>query len=377
MLTVITFIIVLGILVLFHEFGHYIAARIFKVKAEEFGFGYPPRIFGFVKDDNGQWKKVGRKEDAGKYKNTVWSLNWFPIGGFVKIKGEDENQLVEPDSLGSKKIWQKIVILFAGVFMNVVLCVLIFAIGFNFGMPSAINEQVISQAKSITHQQVQVVVVQENSPAQSAGIQIGDVLNKVDEQKIKSIDVLQSYINQQANQEVNLTISRLDKQINLQVTPQVSKELDNRAVIGVGLAETGLVSYPWYQSIWKAILTTYQLLIAMLTILFEIIKSLFTADRIPTQIGGPVAIAQITGQYARMGIIYLMQFTALLSLNLAILNILPIPALDGGRILFFIVEKFRGKPIRQHTEAAIHNIGFLLLMLLVLYITVKDVLRLF
>ena len=377
MLTIITFLIVLGILVLFHEFGHFITARIFKVKAEEFGFGYPPRMIGIVKDDNGKWKKVGAKEDASKFKNIVLSLNWLPLGGFVKIKGENEMQVKDADSFGSKKIWQRIIMLFSGVFMNVVLCILIFTIGFNIGVPTAIDEEVMAEARSIKNKKIQIIAVSKDSPAELSGVKLGDEVIKFNTKEIESIEQLQTFVNDNKNKKVSLTVSRLGEEIELQITPQVSEELDGRVAMGVGLTETGLVTYPWYLSIWKGILATYNLLIAMFAVLFALIKSLFTPDKMAMQVGGPVAIAQITGQYAKMGFVYVMQFTALLSLNLAIINILPFPALDGGRILFLIIEKIRGKENNQKVEAIIHNLGFYLLMALIAWVTLKDVLRLF
>jgi len=174
--TIIIFFLVLGILVLAHEAGHFFTARFFKVKAEEFGFGYPPRMIGWVKNNQGKWQRVGRKEKADKFKNTVWSFNWFPLGGFVQIKGENENNLKTDDSFAGRKIWQRIIMLASGVIMNVVLAVIILSIGFIVGIPSILDDQTIHSAKTVSQEKIQFIEISKNSPAESANLKIGDAL---------------------------------------------------------------------------------------------------------------------------------------------------------------------------------------------------------
>ena len=163
LITIITFIIILGLLILVHECGHFIAARIFKVKTEEFGLGLPPRIVGWVKDNFGKWKRIGRKDKAEDYHKTIWSLNWFPLGGFVTIKGQDDNALKESNSFASRSLWQRFIILFAGVFMNFVLCFVLLSIAFMSGIPSMVDDQPDSSLQ-VSNQKIQIMSISPDSP---------------------------------------------------------------------------------------------------------------------------------------------------------------------------------------------------------------------
>jgi len=204
LITVIIFIIILGVLIVAHELGHFTTARIFKVKAEEFGFGYPPRIFGFVrKNDTGQWEKVGRKDDTTGYKKTVWSLNWLPFGGFVKIKGEDGQGKNETDSFGCKPIWQRFIILFAGVFMNFILCFVLLSIGFMAGIPTMVDDT-LDPGLNAREEKIQIISVSEYSPASEIGLRLGDVILKIDDEEIKSIRQVQEIISKSEGKEIRI-----------------------------------------------------------------------------------------------------------------------------------------------------------------------------
>lgn len=375
LLIIIVFIVILGILVLAHELGHFLTARIFKVKAEEFGFGYPPRLLGLVKDNRGQWRWLGRKAKAENFKETVWSLNWFPIGGFVKIKGEDQNSLKEADSFAAKKIWQRAVMLVAGVLMNVLLCVILLSVGFGFGIPSVLDQSIVSQAKSVREEKIQVVSVNKDSPANSVGLQVSDELLMVDGNPLASISFLQDYVHQHANQTLVLAVKRDKQELRVEITPQILATSNGQAELGLGLVETGIVTYPWYTAVWHGLVATYNLLVALALALWGLLKNIVMTGEVAAEVAGPVGIAVLTGQVVQMGWVYVLQFTALLSLNLAIINILPIPALDGGRVLFLIIEAIKRKPVNARIEALVHNIGFALLMVLVLLVTYRDLTR--
>jgi len=376
LLTIITFVIILGLLVLVHELGHFISAKIFKTKVEEFGFGLPPRLFGFYKDKNGKRKWVwGKKFKSENAPNTVYSLNWVPIGGFVKIKGENQSEIKEPDSFGNKKIWQRSIILSSGVLMNVVLCIVLLSIGFGIGIPSVLDNEVLSQAKSIRNEKIQIVSINKDSPAALAGLTVGDAIISIDNQKIKSIKDLQNYVNQHKNQLVNLRIDRGGEVKEIRIAPKVLDTSNNKAVLGVGLVKTGIVTYPWYESLWQGVKTTYNLAIIILAALGNLLKNIITTGEVTAEIAGPVGIAVLTGQVVNLGFVYVLQFAALLSLNLAIINFLPFPALDGGRIVFLIIEKVRGRGVNRKIENLVHNIGFAILMILIVLVTYRDLAR--
>lgn len=353
-LTIIVFVLILGLLVFVHELGHFVAARKNGVKVEEFGFGFPPRIFGIKKGE------------------TIYSINWIPLGGFVKIKGEDGENKEDEDSFSHKKIWRRAVILAAGVFMNFVLAAVLLSIGFMVGLPQVINGE--NGYAKVRDARVQVVQILEGTPAAEADVLVGDTILEIDGRKVEDVEEMQNYLAGKIDAPVKFLLERDSQKIDKEMSPTFLIET-GRGGIGVGLLKTGIVSYPWYLSLWKgaesAVLFTGEVAVAF----YELIKNLIVTQKVSVDLSGPVGIAVLTGQVARMGIIYLLQFTALLSINLAVINFLPFPALDGGRLLFLLIEKIRRKPISQKIENLVHNIGFGLLMLLVLLVTYRDVIK--
>ncbi|MBT4277202.1 RIP metalloprotease RseP [Candidatus Falkowbacteria bacterium] len=370
MFTVIVFILILSVLVFVHEMGHFVVARRAGVKVFEFGLGFPPRAFSFYKDKEGKWRKFLKGQDIAEVPGTLYSLNWIPLGGFVKIKGENGEEAEDKDSFGNKKIWKRISILSAGVIMNVILTAVLLSIGFMIGLPQIIDKE-NTKTLTVESAQIQIYSVEKDTPAHDAKIQAGDVIVSIQEQEFVDIEKLSDFINEKEGEEITLKIKRGDEEIEKKITPQKSEEID-RAVIGVGLMKTGLVSYPWYQAIYKGVSTTIELTGFIVSAFYNIIKDLIIGVEVETDIAGPIGIAVLTGQVVKLGFIYVLQFTALLSLNLAIINFLPIPALDGGRVIFLIFEKLRGKPISARIENIIHNTGFALLMFLVLVVTFYD-----
>ncbi|MFW5888379.1 MAG: RIP metalloprotease RseP [Patescibacteria group bacterium] len=368
--TIIIFILVLSVLVFVHEFGHFWTARKFGVKAEEFGFGFPPRAFGFYKDMNGKWRKVIGKKEVKDASDTVYSVNWVPLGGFVKIKGENGEGEDEPDSFAGKKPWKRAIILSAGVVMNVVLAAVLFSIGSMMGIPKALDG--LPEDISVKDKKIQIIEVLPESPAKEAGFRMGDILVSIEGNRFEDINEIQNYVDSNGDQELTYKIKRGDEMKTFEVTPEEMEGSDRQGV-GVALVTTGLVKYPFFTAIWEGIKTTGFLLVGVVVALFGLIKGLVTGAGVGGDVAGPVGIAALTGQMADMGLVYLIQFTALLSVNLAIINFIPFPALDGGRVLFLIIEKFKGSPVKKETEAIFHNIGFALLLLLILIITFKDV----
>lgn len=361
--TAILFILVLGLLVLVHELGHFLVAKRFGVRVDEFGFGFPPRIFG---------KKIGE---------TLYSLNWIPLGGFVRIKGvagDDTSAAsrTDHDSFASKTFLRKYAILFAGIGMNLVLAVVLFSFTFMVGYDTTVTDTAPGAISS--QQRIVVSQVFTDSPAGQAGIQPGDVLTQYGDVTDVTVTGVKDFLTSHANGEVVLRLERSNgEEYTVNVAPQQITRDDQTFVgIGVGLEELVHARYTWYRAFWLGLKTTAVMVAQIFISLGDLVKQLFTTGNVAQNLTGPVGIAVLTRQVADMGIIYLLQFAAMLSVNLAVFNFLPIPALDGGRIVFVLIEKIQRKPVSQRVEATIHNIGFLLLLGLIFLVTWKDITRL-
>ncbi|MBI4239848.1 RIP metalloprotease RseP [Candidatus Uhrbacteria bacterium] len=351
LITIILFVAILSILVLIHEFGHFIVARFFGVHVEEFGIGFPPRAWG---------KKKG---------NTVYSLNWVPLGGFVKLKGE-QGESHDSDSFASKKIWQRVCILAAGVFMNLALTVGIFFVGFLVGMPQALDGSNVSGAY-LRDEKIHVTQVLNRYPADKAGMKPGDALLSIDGQSFKKISDIQQYMKEHAGKQIQVSFSRGSESLQTILTPVYIQEGGSYG-IGVGLAHTAIVSYPFVQAFFAAVNMTFVMALNILVTLGNAIRHLAFDGFV-----GPVGIAVYTATVTKLGFVYIFNLIAQLSLSLAIINFLPIPALDGGRVFFAVLEKIRGRAMAPLAENAIHLSGFVLLIALLLLVTVRDVMNLF
>lgn len=370
-MSVIIFLLILSVLVLIHELGHYVAARIFGVKAEEFGYGFPPRAIGFVRE-NGKWKRV-KTQDRTVYNNTVWSINWLPLGGFVRLKGEQGDFADQNDSFQSKSWWKKFIILAAGVFMNWFLAGTIFATGFFVGVPTELAG--VPSSAHIQDQHIEIVEVAKGSSAEVAGIKAGDRLLQVDEFSPATASdtraLLASYTETMPAQ---FLLSRDGKEVKIIASPTVLPEV-NKRVFGVTLTDVGEVSFPFFTSIAQGYMVATHYAGAIVAGFGQLIVDLFRGGSSVGDVSGPVGIAVMTGQVSQRGLWALAQFTAILSLNLAVINFLPIPALDGGRALFVLFETIRRKKHDPRTEAIIHQIGFVALITLILVVTAHDLIK--
>lgn len=384
--TIIIFVVVLSVLVIFHELGHFLTAKKCGIAAPEFGLGLPPRIFGVQIFKKASIPLLGKKkwhfkfvkgnaelDDSGP---TVYSLNWLPLGGFVRIKGENGNDRHEKNSFASHPIWQRLIVIAAGVIMNIILACLLLSVCFMVGMPQA-NDDVSKGGKIVSQNGVQVVQVTANSPAQQANLRAGDRIISANDQSISTETELQKIVNDFTDKELTLKVKRGDADVNVLVKPQYDQELQ-RGVTGIVIYQTVLARYPFFQAIGMGFKQAILLLIAIVVAFGELFKQLFTGtSNLGAQLAGPIGIANLTGQMAQIGFVYLLQFVAILSVNLAVLNMLPFPGLDGGRIVFLLIEKVRRKPLRQEIENVINNVGMWLLIILILFITAKDVYKFF
>lgn len=358
MLTAIIFIIVIGVLVLVHEFGHFVFAKRAGMKVEEFGFGFPPRMVG--------WKKG----------ETIYSINWIPFGGFVKILGEDGDTRA-PRSFASGTFTQRLLVIVAGVIMNFLLAVVLLTIVNSFGLRLGLIDGQTGNARNL---EVQVVSVSDGSPAAKAGLQPLDAIQGYKANgavvAIHSTTDVQNAVASHVGQPLVLEIGRGGSTIEETVTPRANPP-EGQGALGISLALTGEVSYPWYEAIWRGISDATFLAMATIQGYYALLKTLFVHGRLIADVSGPIGIATLTGQAARVGINYLLQFVAMISINLAVLNIIPFPALDGGRAVILIIEKIKRSPVHKNVEGWINMVGFYLLVALMLYITYKDIAKFF
>lgn len=365
--TIIIFIAVLSILVFVHELGHFLVAKRSGMGVHEFGFGFPPRVLGIQKQ-SGKWKVVWGKKPVST-EETVYSINAIPLGGFVKIMGEDNDDAADPRSFTQKSFGTRFLTLAAGVLMNVLAAWVIFSVGFMIGLPVAVNERSeLPSGAEYKNQQILIGQIKPSSPAESAGLQGSDIIQTIDGQAITDINALQDYIGTRKGETINFEVKRLNETLNIPVVVATDRD-PSQGLVGIGLGYYGTLQLNPIAAIWEGGKTTVNQLRAIFTGLYGV----FTTSEGVKSVGGPVKIAQLTGQVVDLGLLPLLQFTAFLSLNLAILNSLPFPALDGGRMLFLIIEKLRGRPNNQKIEQYANAIGFMALLLLMFVITVRDV----
>jgi regulator of sigma E protease len=355
--TIILFLLILGVIVFFHELGHFFMAKLYGVKVDEFGIGFPPKIFGFKKGE------------------TEYSINWIPLGGFVRIMGEDGENKSDPRSFSSKSVSKRFQIISAGVIMNFILAFIIFSSIFIIGFPQDVTGEDLSELKNARDIKVLISEVVKDSPAEKAGLKAGDVILQANKKNIASVKDLQDHTKENVGQVMTLNILREKETFTKEIVPRKNHP-DNQGPLGIALVRTAVVSYSPLEAIKKGYEYTVHLTVLIIMAFAGIIWSLFTTGKTIAEVSGPVGIAVMTQQAAAMGFMSILNFTALISVNLAIINALPFPALDGGRLLFLIVEKIKGTPINQQWETKINNVGFMLLMLLMVVVTFRDVARL-
>lgn len=338
--TILIFVAILAVVILVHELGHFITAKLSKVKVEELGLGFPPRVFGIKRGD------------------TTYSVNLIPLGGFCRMSGEEDPNV--PGGLAGKSRWTRLLVLSAGCIMMLVLPLLLFPIAYMIPMERPVEDG-----------GVKVAGVAQGSPAEGAGIESGDIILEIDGQTIKTFDELHEAVESKLGQEVTLLLLRDNSQLEKTLIPR-EEHPEDEGPMGV---ELGLVTetraYPPWQAIPKGLGEYWEMLVRMKDAIASIIQG-----EEELEIAGPIGIAHITSDVAKRGAYPLIWFTALLSVNLAIINLLPIPALDGGRIAFLFLEKVRrGKRISPRTEGLINTVGFGLLILLIMVVSYYDILR--
>lgn len=355
--SVLVFLIILLVLVLAHEWGHYITARLFGVRVNEFGFGFPPRILKL-------WHRHG----------TDFTLNLVPLGGFVRLKGEDGSEAADADSFAHKTAWRRLIILFAGVAMNFVLGYFILVFIYGHGAEMAVPKN--DPQAIVANQRLMIDGVLAGSPAAVAGVLAGDVIVGVDDAAGKKVGAIEAeavrdFIVSHRGQPLTLNLRRGNDNLQKIVTPTELKP----GVIGLGvqLFEVGTVRYRGAAIFGRAGKDTAEITTLIFKTLGTVIKKLVRHGELEQGVTGPVGIAVVTGSVARLGLIPLLQLVAMLSINLGLLNALPFPALDGGRALFVLLEKVMRKKVRMEIERAAHLIGLALLLALIVAVTYRDI----
>lgn len=351
------FIVLIGLLVL-HEFSHFILAKKFGVKVEEFGVGYPPRIWG---------KKFGE---------TLYSINLLPFGAFVRLPN-DEASKSDSENFRGKSFWQKFFVITGGVISFWLIAAVLFSIVMGLGVPTAIGDE---ENHNLVNPKVQIAYIAKNSPAEKAKLAIGDAVINFKYQnsdlKITKVKEFQDLTNRHRGEEIILKVQRGKEIFDVSLVPRLSPPADE-GPIGVALVRTAMVSYPWYRAPLEGIKITGILTIETLKGWGQALGNLVKRQPTGVQLMGPVGIFDLFAKASQLGISYFLQFIAIISVYMALFNILPIPMTDGGRLLFVLIGKIKGRPIKQEIEQGIDAAFFLLIIGLMIWVTIKDIARLF
>ena len=346
MLIALALIVSLILLVFIHELGHFIAAKQAGIRVEEFGFGFPPRMFGIKKGE------------------TLYSVNWLPLGGFVRIYGENRERLEidrasggainEKQSFAHQSLRVRCTVIAAGISINIIA-----------GWILLVGVNLIGARQAVV-----ITQIQPESPAAVAGLVAGDEL-----QGFKTAEEFVAFTHSHTSQEVAIQVIRdgAPQQITAQLRETAKP---GEGVLGAAVSDVGFEALSFVPAIKKATLDTINAVAEIWRSFGRLIVGLFTTATVPENIVGPVGIFGIAGSLSNLGIIYIVQLIAMISLNLGALNAIPFPALDGGRLLFLLIEKIRGAPVHHIKEAWAHGISFVLLIVLMLVITGRDIARL-
>lgn len=339
-LTLISTIFTLGILILIHELGHFITAKKLNVKVDTFSIGMGPKIFGWTRGE------------------TEYRISAIPIGGYVKMAGEDLEELPEnndPRSFPNQSGFKRSLIIVAGSLSNIFLGTIIFLLIFITGVPTLTTK---------------IGSVQENSPAERAGIKPNDRITAIDKKPLWKWEEMTKIIQESAGKKLILTVERDNTNIELEIIPETRGTTD-AGIIGVSS------SYDFAKEKFGLLTASGKALDQTWVIGTSIIKGIYLmiSGKIKAEVTGPLGIIKITGEQAKQGFLNLLFFTALLSINLGAINLFPIPPLDGGCILFVLVEKIKGSPVKLKHQLAAQQVGWALLLFLLFFASYNDILK--
>lgn len=365
--TILTFIVAflsLIILMVIHEFGHFIIAKKFGIRVDEFGIGYPPRIFG---------KKIGE---------TIYSINWLPLGAFVRIYGE-EGGVDDYRSFAGLKIWKRVLIVIGGVAAFWIAAMIIFSVVFAIGADLPVGDQ---DLEGFSNPQIEIIMVSPDSPAQGAGLEVGDVISEVksmsyesakageESLKIDKIKDFQDFTKSHAGEQIVLTIMRNGETLDKTLTTRVSPP-PGQGSVGIGLERIAslIEKSSWYMAPIQGIKYTWQTTKNAVLGLYQVFANLVAQKGLPqgAEFAGPLGITVFLANAASYGPGFFLYFIGIICIFIAIFNLFPIPALDGGKLIFLLIEKIKGKPVSVKVEQTITMICFILLISLSIFITIK------
>lgn len=358
MLNIIIIFFTIGILMALHELGHFLLAKLFKIRVDEFGIGYPPRLVG---------KKFGE---------TIYSLNAVPFGAFVRI---DEEDRTSPTAFSSKPVWQRMLVILGGVVSFWIISAFLLTITFSIG---GTIQAISDDETGFDNAQIRIISVAPDSPAKAAGLEAMDVILKIglkdsgEEIYPQKAFEVQDFIQGNKGRELIFSVLRQEKEREFSLVPRENFP-EGEGPTGVSLARTANIIFPWWQAPVKAVkataFTTYYIVVSLAEALIKAVRGIPTG----VQVSGPIGVGSMMNQALGGGIGYFIQFVAIISAHLAVFNLLPFPVFDGGKAVFLFIEALKKKALDKNIERKINNVSYALIIALMVWITIKDIISLF
>ncbi|MDD5050770.1 MAG: RIP metalloprotease RseP [Candidatus Pacebacteria bacterium] len=361
-MSILLFLIILIVLVIVHELGHFLVAKFSGIGVKEFGLGFPPRIIGKM------------------WRGTLYSLNWIPFGGFVKILGEDPEELAITEEEKKKNFSYKprpiqALVLVAGISFNILFAWLLISLGFMTGLPTSVGAPT---SGNITNPEVVITEVLENSPAQKAGLEVGDKIVSLESgvEKVNALSILgvQDFINGHGKESVRVEYKRGGEDAIAIVVPQ-GGIVEGKSAIGVAMDMIGILRLSFFRAFFEGAKLTIDVIKTVATGLAGFIWDAVRLKAHFSEVTGPVGIVSLVGSAEKLGFVYILSLAAFISLNLAVINLIPFPALDGGRLLFVLIEAIKRSPIKPKVANMINSVGFAILIVLMVIVTLHDIVK--